>query len=110
VHHDPVGLVRPYADPRDREVAALLAAGLAYGRVVQIHRSVSAALERLGPAPAQVVERSSAGELKRLFAGFTHRFQTGREVARLLAGTGEVLRRWGSLERTQRNRSALGAC
>ncbi len=98
IHPDPVGLVRPYRDVRDREVAGLLAASLAYGRVAQIHRSVSTVLERLGPRPAEAVRHSSAAELQMVLAGFRHRFQTGREVARLLTGIGGVLRRFGSVE------------
>lgn len=98
IYPDPVGLVRPYRDVRDREVAGLLASSLAYGRVTQIHRSVSTVLERLGPHPAETVRDASAEELRRLLGEFAHRFQTAEHVARLLAGAGGVLRRFDSVE------------
>ncbi|MGC9455306.1 MAG: TIGR02757 family protein [Phycisphaerae bacterium] len=98
VYPDPVALVRPYRDVRDREVAGLLAASLAYGRVTQIHRSVSTALERLGENPAETVQAESPRKLRRRLGDFVHRFQRADDVARLLAGAGGVLRRFGSLE------------
>lgn len=95
---DPVSLVRPYRDVRDREVAGLLAASLAYGRVTQIHRSVSTALERLGESPAETVQTETPRRLRRRLGDFAHRFQTAEDVAGLLTGAGGVLRRFGSLE------------
>ena len=36
VHPDPLEVVYRYSDTRDREIAGLIAASLAYGRVAQI--------------------------------------------------------------------------
>ncbi|MFP3938220.1 MAG: TIGR02757 family protein [Phycisphaerae bacterium] len=95
---DPVSLVLPYEHVRDREVAGLLAASLAYGRVTQIHRSVSTVLQRLGESPAETVQAQPPARLRRRLGNFTHRFQTADDVAGLLAGIGGVLRRFRSLE------------
>ena len=45
---DPVHFLEAYEDVRDREVAALIASALAYGRVAHIIRSVSLVLNRIG--------------------------------------------------------------
>jgi uncharacterized protein (TIGR02757 family) len=95
---DPVGVLYEYEDARDREVVALLASALAYGRAAQITRSVRACLERLGPAPGRAVRDASVEELARRFRGFRHRWHTGDDVAALLAGAGRVCVRFGSLE------------
>jgi len=52
---DPVGIVRRYDDPRDREIVGLLAAGLAYGRVASIRASLERLLAILGPRPSRFV-------------------------------------------------------
>lgn len=98
IGRDPVQFVRAWADPRDREVVALLAASLAYGRVRQIVASVSAALERLGTPPAASLAGAPPARLRDRFGGFKHRFATGEHVAALLTGARALIRRHGSLE------------
>jgi len=95
---DPVRFLHEISDPGQREVAGLLAAVLAYGRLAQIMHSVADALERLGPWPRDRVMEASESCLRRLFAGFRHRFSTGEQVAALLCAAGELLGRHGSLE------------
>lgn len=48
VHPDPLEFLYNYPDIKDREVAGLIAALLAYGRVAQILKSVSAVLDFTG--------------------------------------------------------------
>ncbi|MCK6552246.1 DUF2400 domain-containing protein, partial [Myxococcota bacterium] len=57
VRGDPVELVRRYGDPHDQEVAGLVVAMLAYGRVASIKAKAADALARLGPSPATAVDR-----------------------------------------------------
>jgi uncharacterized protein (TIGR02757 family) len=97
VHPDPLEFLYRYPDVRDREIAGLVAASLAYGRVAQILRSVAKALAVMGPSPADFVARASPSCLARSFAGFRHRFSTGSELAALLAGARRMLDRYGSL-------------
>src|SRR5207248_7347347 len=54
VRGDPVELPHGYRDARDVEVAALLSAALAYGRVDLFKPRLAALLEALGPSPAAV--------------------------------------------------------
>jgi uncharacterized protein (TIGR02757 family) len=99
VHPDPLELLYLYDDPGDREIVALLASGLAYGRVAQILRSVRGLLDRMGPSPLAFLWRTSPADFAEVFAGFKHRWTTGREVADLLAGARRVIDRHGSLGR-----------
>src|SRR6476620_3172149 len=48
---DPLELVLRYDDPRDQEVAGLLAAAFAYGRADIVVRNVGWVLSRMGKSP-----------------------------------------------------------
>ena len=96
VDPDPLLFLYDYDDPRDREIAALIASSLAYGRVAQIMRSVSSVLDRM-PRPAAFVERASFAKLREMFDDFKHRFTTGEELATVLRGVKRVMKRFGSM-------------
>ncbi|MDR3682325.1 MAG: TIGR02757 family protein [Geothrix sp.] len=87
---DPLSVLFDYEAPLDREVAAFVAAHLAYGRVDPMIRAVRAALAPLGTRPAAWLrERSPAAVRKALssaLAAWAWRFHTGPDlVAWLLA-------------------------
>jgi uncharacterized protein (TIGR02757 family) len=117
VRGDPVELPHRYSDPRDVEVAALLSAALAYGRVDLFKPRLSALLDALGPSPARVALESTPAQLLRRAKGFSYRMTGARDVACLLHGAGAILRVHGSLgacftahyRRTGTVREALGA-
>ncbi len=95
---DPVGIVRRFESPDDREVVALLAAGLAYGRVASIRASLDDLLRRMGSGPARFVDGFDARRDARRFEGFVHRFTRGRDVALLLHLVGQARGGAGGLE------------
>ena len=97
VHPDPLEFLYDYPDLRDREVVALLASSLAYGRVAQILRNVSTCLERM-PSPAAFLERRSRKQLSSVFSDVRHRFTSGHDIAALLYAAKRVMIRRGSLE------------
>ena len=96
VHPDPLEFLYAYDDLRDREIVALIASSLAYGRVQQILKSVSIVLDAIG-SPLRYVRTTSGSKMKRQFRDFKHRFTTGDEVADLLFGIGRVVGKHGSL-------------
>lgn len=98
VHPDPLEFLYLYDDPLDREIVGIVASSLAYGRVQQILRSVSTALDRMGPSPAQFVLDGDKRRFKKTFADFKHRFTTGEGLAALMSGMRRGLKRHGSLE------------
>ena len=88
-----------YADPRDRELVALLTACLAYGRVDLFGRALDGVLAAMGPAPSAFVADFDAGRDAGAFATFRYRFNRPRDlVAFCLAGR-DVLARHGTLEK-----------
>lgn len=95
---DPVGIVRRYDDPADREIVGLIAAGLAYGRVASIRGSLESLLPRLGARPAQFVDSFDPQRDRSRFDDFVHRFTRGRDVALLLHLVRQAKARAGSLE------------
>jgi uncharacterized protein (TIGR02757 family) len=99
VHPDPLELLYEYETARDREIVALLAGSMAFGRVSQILASLRALLGRMGPSPADFLERTPPADLPEIFVGFKHRWTTGLEVARVLSGVRRIIENCGSLGR-----------
>jgi TIGR02757 family protein len=95
---DPLETVLPFRETADREIAALIASALAYGRVRQILNSLDAVFRITGPHPAQYIRSGDEERFRHDFSGFKHRFHTGDDLAFLFAGTSDVLNRYGSLE------------
>ncbi|HEY1906687.1 MAG TPA: TIGR02757 family protein [Myxococcaceae bacterium] len=95
---DPVSLPHRYRDPRDVEVAGLLAASLAYGRADLFLPKISRLLDGMVPAPAAFVRGLDVTKARSLLSGFVYRFNVGADVAVLLLGMGRMLQRRGSLE------------
>ncbi|HEX7087238.1 MAG TPA: TIGR02757 family protein [Vicinamibacterales bacterium] len=95
---DPVELVRPYADPADREIAGFIAAGLAFGRVGSVMQSVSHVLAHCGPSPAAYVRAFSPERERKAFASFVHRWTRGADIVALLWVLRQMLDRSGSIE------------
>jgi len=98
IDSDPVGIVRRFDDPEDREIVGLIAAGLAYGRVASIRGSLESLLTWIGPRPARFVASFDPARDAARFDDFVHRFTRGRDVALLLHLVRQAKERAGSLE------------
>ncbi len=98
VDPDPLLFLYRYPDVRDREIAALVAACLAYGRVEMILRAVEQVLAFLGPFPATRVAGLTAAEMDQGLAGFTYRFARQTHLVHLMTGIQQVIREYGSLQ------------
>jgi len=94
---DPLQFVYQYDNPPDREIVALLAADLAYGRVEQIQKSLTNLFERMGESPYDFVRVYGKAERKQL-SGFKHRFTTDQDISDLLMLLKEVLSQYTSIE------------
>jgi len=97
VHPDPLEFLYHYPDLQDREIVALIASSLSYGRVAQILKSVSIVLERLGESPHGFLLNTGRKRMCSLFSGFKHRFTTGEEMTGMLLALKQVLEKYGSL-------------
>jgi len=98
LRRDPLAVVKRYADPADREVAALVCSTLAFGSVDLIVRACEAALEPLGPEPASSLARMGEAELRSAWSGFRYRFCSAQDMAGLMRGIRRAREETGSLE------------
>ena len=94
---DPLLFVHNYPDQRDREPVGLIAASLAYGNVKTINASIARVLSRLSASPGDFLLRTPDPELRKLMAGFRHRWTNDVAIANLLIGMRHVTREFGSL-------------
>jgi len=94
---DPLQFVYKYRKMADREIAALLSAILAYGRVEQIEKDLNNLFQRIGDNPYQWTISFNNKKRKKL-QGFKHRFNTGSDIADLLELLKIVLNKYGSIE------------
>lgn len=97
IREDPLAFPRRFREPGDREVVALLAALLAWGRVQQIAGVLERLLARLGPHPHDTLLSAAPRDLRRLTRGIVHRTATEDDLARMLGRFRAALRRHGSL-------------
>lgn len=94
---DPLQFVYRYTDPADMEVAGILAAVLAYGRVTQIEKGVDRLLGKMGNSPAAFVRTFNKTKRNKL-KDFKHRFNTGDDISDLCEILKPALKDAGSLE------------
>ncbi len=95
---DPVSVVHRYADPRDQEAVAFLAAGLAFGNVRSILGALERALSPLGARPARHLARLTRTDAERAAQGFNHRWIFAPDLVNLYRLLGAALREAGGLE------------
>lgn len=94
---DPLQFVYQYSNRADMEIAALLAAELAYGRVQQIQKKVAELLGRMGDSPFKFVRNFDEQKRAKL-KDFKHRFTGGDAISDLLLLLKKVLKQYGSIE------------
>ena len=98
---DPLRIPLAYPDPWDREVAAWVAAHLAYGRVAPMLRAIQGALAPLGPTPSQWLrmagEARARNLLTRALEGWVWRFHAAQDMV-------EWLLAWKHLDEESQNR------
>lgn len=97
IHPDPLEFVRRYPVLPDREVAALVASGLAYGQMKGILSSIQRILGPLGPRPARFIRDHTDRQLDQRWSGFRHRWTRAGEVICLVRTAVELQREQGSL-------------
>jgi uncharacterized protein (TIGR02757 family) len=95
---DPVRVLARYPNPADREIAAFVAAGLAFGRVRSVLNSVEAVLAVMGPRPARFVRRFSPARQAVRLAPLGHRWTRGEDLVALVLVLQHMLEASGSLE------------
>jgi len=95
---DPVQFVWRYERADDREVVALVAASLAFGRLASVLASIERVLAVLGPSPAAWVAAMDIDAARAALRPIVHRWTQGDDIVALLHVVGTLRRRHGSLE------------
>lgn len=98
IHPDPLEFVYLYENRLDREVAGFIASALAYGRVRQIHSSVTWVLDQMGRSPSAFLTGKQPAGIRSIFGPFKHRFTTGAILSGLLEALRKLILEYGSLE------------
>ncbi|WP_084154248.1 TIGR02757 family protein [Citrifermentans bremense] len=96
--NDPLSFCHRYTDPRDQEIAGLIASSFAYGNVKIIKKNLAWIFDRMGDSPRRFVEGFEPEQGFRLFAGFKHRFNDARDLCALLFACRTMLEQAGSVE------------
>jgi len=94
---DPLQFVYKYSNRADMEIAGLLSAVLAYGRVEQIQNSLTKLLSVIGESPHAFVMDFGPAQRRKL-RGFKHRFNSGDDISDLLSLLREIIEQSGSIE------------
>jgi uncharacterized protein (TIGR02757 family) len=96
--NDPLSFCHRYRNPQDQEIAGIIAASFAYGNVKIILRNLEGVFAALGKSPRAFVARFDPRRELRLFSGFKHRFNDGRDLCALLLACQTMVREAGSLQ------------
>jgi len=99
VEFDAIRFPLRYADPRDRELVALLAACLAYGRVDLFGPQLDGVFAAMGASPAAFVLGFDPRRDARAFEGFWYRFNRPRDLTAFCVAARDLLVRHGTLEK-----------
>ncbi len=94
---DPLQFIYQYSNRQDMEVAGFLAAELAYGRVLQIQKSLTNLFGRMGDSPFQFV-RDFDEQKRAKLKDFRHRFTAGDDISDLLELLRNVFDEFGNIE------------
>jgi uncharacterized protein (TIGR02757 family) len=95
---DPVHLVRPFRDPRDREIAGFCAGALAFGRVASVLNSIGTLFAIMGPRPSEFVRRFDPEAPHPELRAMVHRWTRGADLVALLWILRQMLERSGTIE------------
>ncbi len=98
VKSDPISLPARYTDKPDIEVAGLIAASLAYGRVGLFMPVATELLERMGEHPVLFAADAAPADLLDLTEGISYRFQRPEDLAAFIFCIGSLIREHGGLE------------
>jgi uncharacterized protein (TIGR02757 family) len=95
---DPLQFIYRFSQPADMEIAGLLSALLATGRVEQIQKSLIKLFGIIGKSPCQFVIHFDESKRNRL-KEFKHRFTTGDDIADLMILLKQAIKQSGSIEK-----------
>jgi len=94
---DPLEFVHRFSEPRDQEVAGLIAASLAYGRVAQIRKTIGKVMEAMEWSPYAFTAGFQPKRDGKAFEKIVHRFNTGDDIGCLIYFARQMIEEAGSI-------------
>ncbi|MBT5875236.1 MAG: TIGR02757 family protein [Candidatus Latescibacteria bacterium] len=94
---DPLQVVRTFHTPEDREVAGIIAASLAYGRVELIIKALEEVFQLMDNQPYRFTMAFDLNRDAGRFDGFVYRLSRGRDIVALILMLQKMLRESGRL-------------
>lgn len=94
---DPLALVVPFRNIRDREVAGIVCSMLAFGSIELILEACKKALKPLGDEPAQRLLSMSDADIQQYYGNFQYRFCFPEDMVNFMTAIRTILQQYGSL-------------
>ena len=88
-----------FQDPIQKEFASFLCSILAYGRIVQVKKSIHAVLDPMGEAPVDWLLEQSEADLKKHLKKWKHRFNDSHDMLIMLLILQRIYSEHGSIEK-----------
>lgn len=98
LYTDPLKCVHSFESGTQKEIAGLICAVLAYGRVEIIIRNCNRIFEIMNQKPVEFIQETSFKQKLEHLKGFKHRFNDCFDMALLLESVRIVLCKYGSIE------------
>lgn len=97
LYPDPLVFAKGYENPKDGELAGLVAAAFAYGQVGKIMEALGRVFSFLGQNPSGAILTAKPGEVAEALQGFVYRFHKTKDVALFFHLLRQALETWGDL-------------
>jgi uncharacterized protein (TIGR02757 family) len=88
-----------FQDPSDKEFASFLCSILAYGKIVQIKRSIHAVLDSMGDRPVVWLKKQNDISFKKHLKNWKHRFNDSHDMLIMLLILQKIYSKHGSIEK-----------
>ena len=98
IHPDPLEFLSNYPNTKEREIVALIASSLAYGRVHLILKTVNNILNKMGISPLSYIKNKTVKSMQNDFKNFKYRFTTEDDLIDLFTALKNSLSDFKSLE------------
>ncbi len=95
---DPLICVRKLHRKIDREIGALIASVLSYGRVEIIIKNCDMVFSEMGWSPVDFILTTSNKKVRKAFSGFRHRFTNSDDMVTLIEVLRVIVSEYGSIE------------
>jgi uncharacterized protein (TIGR02757 family) len=97
IYPDPIFFVHKYENKFDIEVAALISALFAFGKVENIMKNLEMIFAKFGNSPYVYITKSSKNDFKKDFGKFSYRFVNNEGMIEFLYGLSKTLQAYHSL-------------